>query len=1179
MFKRPVFWIVFVFVCLASTFFAYSYFDRAFPIVSVDIQMDREAALQSARDLAARFGWGPDEYHQAASFGQVPGVQEFIELEGGGPDAFREMLAQGTFHSYRWTVRHFRQMERVETRVVFTPAGEPYGFRVILPEDAPGAALEPEVAREQAELVAASEWGIDFPDYQRVETSQEERPSGRIDHTFVYEHQGIEFGEGRLRLRLVVSGSQLTELTRFIEIPEAFTRRFDEMRSTNMLIGVLSNVAIFLGYVLVGCLVALFFLHRERWVIWKKPVIWGMSIAALQGLLIFNQLPLSWMGYDTALSTTNFLLQQLGIALLTFVGMGLLLSVSFMAAESMTRRAFPQMVQFWRVWSPGVANSPSVAGQTMTGFLMVGVFLGYQVLLYLFANNVLGWWTPADATVQPDLLATYFPWLTAIAISLQAGFWEECLFRAVPIAGAALLGKKYGNQRLWIIGAFVVQALVFGAGHAPYPTMPAYARVVELIIPSIIFGLLYLYFGLLPAIVMHYAFDAVLIGMPLFVMSAPGIWFDRVMLVLLTLVPLGVVLGARLRAGAWVSVAVDDRNAAWEPAPEVEKVEVEAAPITGGMAATARRLIPVAGVVGLVLWLVFAGFASDAPVLEVGRSEVEAVSQRALDERGIELPPPWRQITSVVAPLDVEHRFIWQEGGPEIYQQLLGTYLKPPYWEARYVRFEGDIVERAEEFRLSVYPDGSMQRFWHRLPEARPGADLSEAEARSIAATAVRDQLGLTLATVAMESTVETETPVANDAAAGGESDPTPGTESEPAPGGEPDSATGMEPQPAAGAEPERAPAVQTGPGLREISAESEKHPDRRDWTFTFEDEDGYPLEQGAARVHVRIAGDQVADVSRYVHVPEEWEREDRNRQVLPGVLGIVGIIVVVLGLIAGVVVGVISWTRKKFSVAAFLLAFAVLLLSSILTTVNNWPTLLSQLDTSQPFLFQVIILLAGMAIAFGLIAVVVGIVVGWVQRMQLDSGPQSLTLAQSLIVGASLAALVAGLRALAGSFGAAQAPEWASLGDASAYVPVLGVALSPLFPSLITPAAFLLLAFTAIGHWTRGWTRLQGPFYAVLFALGWLLGGSAAGGVTGWIVSGALSGILLLILYPAVLRYDYTVIPVGVATLAILAQARQVAMAAYPGVVPGGILAIIVLAAAGVFWTMKLRRVGPAAG
>lgn len=81
-----------------------------------------------------------------------------------------------------------------------------------------------------------------------------------------------------------------------------------------------------------------------------------------------------------------------------------------------------------------------------------------------------------------------------IAQSLQAGFWEECLFRAVPLAGAALLGERFGGRRgrTWaLVAAFVLQALIFGAGHANYPTEPAWARVVELIVPSFMFAGLY----------------------------------------------------------------------------------------------------------------------------------------------------------------------------------------------------------------------------------------------------------------------------------------------------------------------------------------------------------------------------------------------------------------------------------------------------------------------------------------------------------------------------------------------------------------------------------------------------------------------------------------------------------------------------------------------------------------
>src|SRR6185436_13388707 len=193
-----------------------------------------------------------------------------------------------------------------------------------------------------------------------------------------------------------------------------------------------------------------------------------------------------------------------------------------------------------------------------------------DVLLYLFANRVLGWWSPAEALLSPDVLAAYVPWFSAIATSFQAGFWEESLFRAVPIAGAALIGDRFGKRRLFIVLAFVVQAIVFGAGHAPYPNQPSYARPVELIIPSIGFGLLYLYFGLLPGIILHFAFDVVWFALPIFVANAPGIWIQRTMVVGVMLVPLWVVLWRRARADRWTALSPADRNAGWVPAPAVE---------------------------------------------------------------------------------------------------------------------------------------------------------------------------------------------------------------------------------------------------------------------------------------------------------------------------------------------------------------------------------------------------------------------------------------------------------------------------------------------------------------------------------------------------------------------------------------------------------------------------------
>ena len=38
----------------------------------------------------------------------------------------------------------------------------------------------------------------------------------------------------------------------------------------------------------------------------------------------------------------------------------------------------------------------------------------------------------------------------------------------------------------------MLQAVIFGAGHANYPQQPAYARVVEIFLPAVGFGLIFL---------------------------------------------------------------------------------------------------------------------------------------------------------------------------------------------------------------------------------------------------------------------------------------------------------------------------------------------------------------------------------------------------------------------------------------------------------------------------------------------------------------------------------------------------------------------------------------------------------------------------------------------------------------------------------------------------------------
>src|SRR5690625_7521509 len=86
---------------------------------------------------------------------------------------------------------------------------------------------------------------------------------------------------------------------------------------------------------------------------------------------------------------------------------------------------------------------------TGLGLLLVAPFVLYVTTGYWFTTEALGWWTPSEQLFHPDVLAQYQPWLPAIAGPLQAAFWEEAMFRAIPIAGAVLLGQRFGGTRYW----------------------------------------------------------------------------------------------------------------------------------------------------------------------------------------------------------------------------------------------------------------------------------------------------------------------------------------------------------------------------------------------------------------------------------------------------------------------------------------------------------------------------------------------------------------------------------------------------------------------------------------------------------------------------------------------------------------------------------------------------------
>ena len=84
------------------------------------------------------------------------------------------------------------------------------------------------------------------------------------------------------------------------------------------------------------------------------------------------------------------------------------------------------------------------------------------------------------------------------------------------------------------------------------------------------------------------------------------------------------------------------------------------------------------------------------------------------------------------------------------------------------------------------------------------------------------------------------------------------------------------------------------------------KLPQRTDWTITFADR-SRALPQGELRMLARIAGDEVTDARRFVFVPEEWERTERNAETAASNVRIGSTVLTVVMILAGAITAIVS--------------------------------------------------------------------------------------------------------------------------------------------------------------------------------------------------------------------------------------------------------------------------------
>ena len=1065
--RRPAFWIAYGAFAAIALGLAWRLFPLAIPIVNLDVTLGRNEAVAKAESLAAKLGLAPQDARSAARFAHDSSTQNYVELEGGGKAAFGTLVMGTLYAPYWWEVRLFKPGDVNEVTIRFRPDGAPDGFSRRVPEgyvrDEATKALPAGAARTLAEERSAAEWKLDLTSYRLLEQSQLTQPAGRVDHTFVYE-RAEQLGEARIRLRLAVAGDELIGIAPYVHIPESFARRFRELRSANDTIAGIAGVSAGLLYGLGGCILGALWLARKHWLVVRPALIAGLSIGGLMAAAALSASSAAWFGFDTTQSTTTFWLRAIGAALAVAIAGGLAYTLVFMAAESLTRRAFAHQPQLWRVWSSEGGATRAVLGRTIGGYLFVPLELALVAAFYYATHRWLGWWQPSEVLTDPNILSSAVPALMPIAVSLQAGFMEECLFRAIPLALGALIGAHFGRRKFGIGIAFVLQAVVFGAAHANYPGFPAYSRLVELVLPSMLWAAIFLRFGLLPTILLHAVFDLALFSIPLFLIDTPEAWVQRAAVIAAGLVPLAVILWRRSQTTAWGELPQSLLNRAWAPPANIPIRVPQAGVMVASRAENLiQRWLPWLGIGGAIAWIAFTPMHADVPPLPLDRAAAEAAADAALKARGVILGPEWRRLSAVRRGSEgqqwIQHTFVWREAGPAAYRALVGATLTPPLWEVRYAMFDGDIAARAEEWRVTVEPGGNARQVRHVLPEARQGPRLAKDVALGLAEQHLRERFQMDPAVVSL------------------------------------------------------------------VAAEETDRPQRTDWSFMFGDKRIDVGKDGEARLAVSVAGDEIVGSGRFIHVPEAWLRSERQRAGRVQNATMVGGLLFVLASLAALVAGVKSWLRRESDNRALALVMAIVFGASAAGIALRWPALALQLKTTEPIAWQVMLIVSGLLLAAAFGALVVGLAAGvgaWAAR----TAPR-IPLVGSLppwAAGAAAALFVAGAAALAGSLTPSEAPLWPSFSVESAAFPWAAAALGGL--STLSSIAVGIFVLHTLDRVTAAWTRRAWVAVVAIVALFTVLLAVKAGELGSAVAAGIVAGLLAAAIVYSVLRFDARTVP-----------------------------------------------------
>ena len=702
----------------------------AIPTAALRMRVFQGGAEARAEGFLRQEGvWLPRGYRRSSRFTTNDYEKTYLEQTLGLPRANQVLQRDGFV--YAWRVRWFKPGEQTQYWVSVDPDGRIIGYSQRLPDDAPAPrSTHPEVS---ARAFAARTARIDLAGYDLKQKSEVPRPRRR-DYQYVWERRGFRLGEATQRVAVTVTGDRVVSYGRWVDVPEAFWQRYDRENEKGELLAKIAAVlsAGFLVVALVGLVIG----AARRELQWRRGLWPACVLAAILVLNAANLLPLQRAMQSTTDTDATFAIRTVTAVLSGAVGALLGMWLLVVGAEWWYRRGFPGQVTLWHWFSREGLASSGGRKRLLAGYVLAALQLAYVAVFYALASRLIGAWSPAQVRYE-DLFSTSAPWAYALLVGVQASLSEEFLFRVVAISWL-----RRWLKRDWL--AILIPALVWGFAHANYPNKPFYIRGIELSIWGLVFGWMLVRYGVLPSVVAHASYNAVLAGSG-FLTSV--IWAPRLsflVVLALTLAPLGLARWWARRGLGREPVPLNP-----EPRKEVEPAAEEA--VSRRSEEPERTPIPRrAWVIGAALAVIGGGTLG---VLE-GVKHQDAqfrwaeAGQSALHTRYVARTGAVRWATAALPMKGAEVKGwvmgarVEEQGADPEALAYLSQYLrsgdveglllrtKPPSWLWR-VRWQRPLAR--ESWDVLVRPEGGIWDVGHVLPEEAPGRATSQEAAGSLA--------------------------------------------------------------------------------------------------------------------------------------------------------------------------------------------------------------------------------------------------------------------------------------------------------------------------------------------------------------------------------------------------------------------------------------------------------------